>query len=80
MLSRRRLITRGLRIEDLNDDLVNREMQCSGCNREVELFYQFMPDGRKFCKQCSPFYKERKVQDELDLEEDLLRGPGHTLE
>lgn len=75
MFSRRRLITRGLKLEDIKCDLpkANEELICDDCGVVMQLTYQFI-GKRAFCKACAPWYKARAEEDAKLVEQDLNRS------
>lgn len=76
MRSCRRLITRGMKLEDIKCDLVPGEkLLCDDCGVEMKYAMQ-MIGKRSFCKDCSPWYKEQFELDALALEQDMLREQG----
>lgn len=74
MFSRRRLIVKGLKVEDIKCDLPKEEEEvlCFDCGVALQLAAQII-GGRPYCKACAPWYKEREDEDKKALEEDLKR-------
>jgi hypothetical protein len=72
-----RYIIKGLKPEHFKCSLEYTEkITCSDCGEVLpnKLAMQIV-NGRMFCKDCSPWYKQQAEEDRRALEEDFLRSP-----
>ena len=76
MLSRRRLITRGLKLEDIKCDLPKNEIECDDCG--VITRDPYRSKRGYFCEDCAPYYKREEELDRILIDQDLLRKAGVT--
>ena len=74
MFSRRRLIVKGLKLEDFKCDFSSAEEEptCDDCGVLIKGPVQYI-GKRIFCKDCAPWYREEESKDEKALDEDLKR-------
>lgn len=72
-----RCIIKGLTAEHFKCDLEVLEHICDDCGVVLKhgLASQII-SGRLLCQECSPWYREQKVLDEILVQQDLLRNMG----